>query len=140
MGLINCPECNKEISDYAVACPHCGYPMNMSPNEISATKVPLIHNNEANIYPYYMEENIKEENIKEESRWTTTKLVLGILSMILVLIIGFQSCIYVLGNTILYIDIFSLFFCFTAVLFITVAGIVGIVSRNSKSKIGPIAC
>ncbi len=27
MALINCPECNKEISDKAEACPHCGYPI-----------------------------------------------------------------------------------------------------------------
>lgn len=27
MALINCPECNKEISDKAAACPHCGNPM-----------------------------------------------------------------------------------------------------------------
>lgn len=26
MALINCPECNKEISDKVNACPHCGYP------------------------------------------------------------------------------------------------------------------
>lgn len=28
MALINCPECGKEISDKAVACPHCGCPIN----------------------------------------------------------------------------------------------------------------
>lgn len=27
MALINCPECNKQISDKAVACPNCGYPL-----------------------------------------------------------------------------------------------------------------
>lgn len=27
MALINCPECNKQISDFAVNCPSCGYPM-----------------------------------------------------------------------------------------------------------------
>lgn len=27
MALINCPECNKEISDKVQACPHCGYPL-----------------------------------------------------------------------------------------------------------------
>lgn len=27
MALIHCPECNHEISDKAVACPHCGYPI-----------------------------------------------------------------------------------------------------------------
>lgn len=28
MTLISCPECGKEISDKAFACPHCGNPMN----------------------------------------------------------------------------------------------------------------
>lgn len=27
MALIVCPECNKQISDQAEACPHCGYPL-----------------------------------------------------------------------------------------------------------------
>ena len=27
MGLINCPECGKEVSDQAQSCPHCGYPL-----------------------------------------------------------------------------------------------------------------
>ena len=27
MPLMSCPECSKEISDAAVACPHCGYPL-----------------------------------------------------------------------------------------------------------------
>jgi len=25
MGLINCPECEKQVSDSAPSCPHCGY-------------------------------------------------------------------------------------------------------------------
>lgn len=28
MALITCPECNREISDTALSCPHCGYVMN----------------------------------------------------------------------------------------------------------------
>ena len=28
MPLINCPECNKEISNKAASCPNCGYPIN----------------------------------------------------------------------------------------------------------------
>ena len=32
MALINCPECGKEISDQAVACPNCGLPINASKN------------------------------------------------------------------------------------------------------------
>lgn len=27
MALINCPECNKEVSDKANNCPNCGYPL-----------------------------------------------------------------------------------------------------------------
>lgn len=27
MSLVNCPECGKEISDKAISCPYCGYPM-----------------------------------------------------------------------------------------------------------------
>ena len=27
MALISCPECEKQVSDKAVACPHCGYPL-----------------------------------------------------------------------------------------------------------------
>jgi predicted amidophosphoribosyltransferase len=27
MALINCPECKREVSDQAAACPHCGLPI-----------------------------------------------------------------------------------------------------------------
>lgn len=27
MALINCPECGRKVSDKAVACPDCGYPV-----------------------------------------------------------------------------------------------------------------
>ncbi|MCD8160790.1 MAG: zinc-ribbon domain-containing protein [Clostridiales bacterium] len=27
MALITCPECNAQVSDKAIACPHCGYPV-----------------------------------------------------------------------------------------------------------------
>ena len=28
MALLKCPECEHNVADKAVACPHCGYPMN----------------------------------------------------------------------------------------------------------------
>jgi transcription elongation factor Elf1 len=31
MGLIQCPECDAEISDRAGSCPRCGYPMQIPP-------------------------------------------------------------------------------------------------------------
>lgn len=27
MALFKCPECEKEISDKATTCPHCGFPL-----------------------------------------------------------------------------------------------------------------
>jgi len=33
MALINCPECNKEISDKAVSCVGCGYPIEIQKND-----------------------------------------------------------------------------------------------------------
>lgn len=30
MALINCPECGKEVSDKAGACPNCGYPIQLT--------------------------------------------------------------------------------------------------------------
>lgn len=33
MALIICPECGKEVSDRAEACPHCGYPINEMVNK-----------------------------------------------------------------------------------------------------------
>ena len=38
MALISCPECEKEISDKADACPHCGFPL----SDGSATPVSAI--------------------------------------------------------------------------------------------------
>lgn len=31
MGLVNCPECGKEISDHAAACPNCACPIAAQP-------------------------------------------------------------------------------------------------------------
>lgn len=36
MALINCPECGKEISDQATACPNCGVTINSSRNQSNA--------------------------------------------------------------------------------------------------------
>lgn len=31
MALTRCPECEREISDQAAACPHCGHPLQQAP-------------------------------------------------------------------------------------------------------------
>lgn len=30
--LIKCPECNRQVSDQAISCPHCGYPLKKDTN------------------------------------------------------------------------------------------------------------
>lgn len=43
MALIKCPECGKEISDRAVSCPHCGYPIkNLSREKESVNEYAVI--------------------------------------------------------------------------------------------------
>lgn len=32
MALIKCPECNQDVSTFASACPHCGYPLTPESN------------------------------------------------------------------------------------------------------------
>jgi len=39
MALIKCPECGKEISDKASACPNCGYPMNRAEIETEEDRI-----------------------------------------------------------------------------------------------------
>jgi len=36
MALINCEECNKDISDNAATCPHCGAPTGNAPEQTHA--------------------------------------------------------------------------------------------------------
>lgn len=33
MALIKCPECELQVSDKAISCPHCGYPMQATPKK-----------------------------------------------------------------------------------------------------------
>lgn len=37
MALINCPECNKEISDKCEVCIHCGYPVSTILQKVNTT-------------------------------------------------------------------------------------------------------
>lgn len=40
MALMNCPECNREISDRARSCPGCGYPVTEAPSTLTRTAPP----------------------------------------------------------------------------------------------------
>lgn len=75
MALIECPECSKEISDKAKACPHCGYPINKN-EELK----PDVENNimvfEGKKYDLtelveYMNDKIEEDYDNDPSVWGT---------------------------------------------------------------------
>ncbi len=40
MALIKCPECELQVSDKALSCPHCGYPMNGSNTKKASRTTP----------------------------------------------------------------------------------------------------
>ena len=46
MALIKCPECNREISDKAESCPHCGYPLKLT--EETRSEADIHKNSEEN--------------------------------------------------------------------------------------------
>lgn len=38
--LIQCPECESKVSDKAVSCPHCGFPLQGEINPVQTTNKP----------------------------------------------------------------------------------------------------
>lgn len=60
MGLIICPECKNQISEFATKCPHCGYPFPKSNNSINELK-PAISETENE------KETTKQEKIMSDS-------------------------------------------------------------------------
>lgn len=43
--LTKCPKCNLQISNKAISCPHCGYPLVKAPNGHHITKRSRLPNN-----------------------------------------------------------------------------------------------
>ena len=59
MALIHCPECNKEVSDRAEICVHCGYPIskwikkeNSNSSQSNEVNEDVKDDNPNNIYLY----------------------------------------------------------------------------------------
>lgn len=59
MGLIKCPECGKDISDQAEACPNCGYPIRKKLEEKAEEK-------ETEIIESKVEEKTEETIVEEK--------------------------------------------------------------------------
>ena len=80
MALINCHECGKEISDRAVACPHCGCPIEADNKNIEYKKTNLLE---------------KEHNssIEKKNGYVSTgRLIVGIIFIVLSGMVLIQSC------------------------------------------------
>jgi uncharacterized membrane protein YvbJ len=83
MALINCPECQKEISDKTKNCPHCGYPFVLNDKENSQK----IYNKDWN--------RIKDFNewkpfVEKANKWSITFGIIFGIVMIIVFIIVFS--------------------------------------------------
>lgn len=65
MALINCPECNKEVSDKAEVCIHCGFPLiEKSKQEEKNEKIIVTHFRKSKVKRYnrWLLETTREEN------------------------------------------------------------------------------
>lgn len=72
MALIRCPECGKEFSEMADKSPNCG-----RPNPAARKTVAEV----------------------SKGKWSSGRLAIGIISIVLFVLIGLQSCAVGVGNT-----------------------------------------
>ena len=126
-----CNNCGAEVEDGMKFCSNCGQNL-----QGSTVEGKVEERQKANM------QNGQIPSVKQEKYtgiWSVGRLVVGILSILLFCVITFQSCTVGLGNTLMgNQDSGGTQGLFTAVAYL-VAGIVGIATRNSRSKGGPIA-
>jgi hypothetical protein len=115
MALITCQECGKEISDQAGNCTNCGYPISKPQQNI-----------------------VQAEITSKKGFWSAGRLSIGIISMLLFVFVSFQSCAAGLSNALEDNGSTSGSNGFAYAIFVLIAGIVGVCTRNSKGKAGAI--
>ncbi len=115
MALITCNECGKEFSENADKCPNCGNP---NPNQKNVTVVVE----------------------KPKGVWSTGRLTLGIISIVLFLLIALQSCAAGVSNALQENGATSGSSGLVCAIMYLVGGIVSIASRNAKGIGGSVAC
>lgn len=129
MALITCPECGKEISDKATTCPNCGHPMQT--NQTETPDVAPIQNSET---------QLNNGNHEAKAKWSVGKLTISIISIVLFFLVAFQSCGAGMANAMTNNGESSGSFGFIVAIFMLIAGIIGITTRNSTKKLGSVFC
>lgn len=125
-----CPKCGSEIDENVKFCPKCG---NALANESAANAMGT-----STTQKQYSEPQ-KVVYVKHKGYWSTGRLTIGIISIILFIFISFQSCAAGLGNAIMENGASSGSQGVMTALCYLIAGIVGIASRNSLAKGGAVA-
>lgn len=130
MALIKCPECGKEISTMADSCPNCGYPLKKDiPEGHKAFSIPQSElDRMGTVKPIVNKADYK----------STTRMVIGIIMLVLSAFILFQSCAVGVANS------FenpmgndgSLGFAFA--ISMVVFGIIGIATRSTPHAATPL--
>lgn len=115
-----CRSCGKELQDDWRQCPFCGSEVKKTSRTNSQwTSIVL-------------------EDVKKQGVWSTGRLVVGILSCLLFVIVTFQSCAVGIINTIDETGEVGGSAGIIVAVCILIAGIVGISTRNAKGKRGSI--
>ncbi len=83
MAIIQCPECKKEVSDRAGACPSCGYPISQN---ISQTQYSNDQSTNAYNYQSNHERNYNKEDLEPSTGYAILGFFIPIVGLILYLV------------------------------------------------------
>ena len=111
-----CKNCGKEIENEVRFCPHCG-------NSQEASQP---------VETVQIKEKQQVKQLNNKNGFKTAKLIIGIISIVLFIIIAFQSCAIGMSNTLLDNGESSGFAGIVVAFFMLISGIVGISTRSSK--------
>ena len=136
-----CRNCGTKLEEGAKFCPNCGQstqePFNMKRGEQEANNQEV--KQEEKVLSANVSAGMGLEAVKHRGFWSVGRLVVGILSILMFCGIILQSCVVGVGNTLMgNQDSGGTQGLLTAIAYLS-AGIVGIATRNSRSKGGPIA-
>lgn len=117
MALIHCPECNKEISSSAEACPNCGYPL----AKLKADETNAVNEISENVVTKKEQTDNAEtfENVHEEA--TFTKVVnplapsklstaAGMIGSIIIIAVGVPLVPFGIGVIMIILGVITFFF------------------------------